>query len=103
MNYYRQAAALGSLEPENQIGVIYMTGRGVPPDHAEAYKWFRNAAERHFADAQNHLGLCYMQGIGVTRSLLLGARFIGTNPTEAIHLAGFCENDRLIETTLGFS
>jgi TPR repeat protein/serine/threonine protein kinase/lipoprotein NlpI len=67
LNYYRQAAALGSLEAENQIGVIYMAGLGVPPDHAEAHKRFRKAAEHHFAGAQNHLGLCYMQGIGVTR------------------------------------
>jgi TPR repeat protein len=37
-------------------------GRGVAPNHVEALKWFRKAAEQGVADAQNDLGACYAKG-----------------------------------------
>jgi TPR repeat protein len=36
---------------------MYLNGKGVPKDDAEAVKWFRKAAEQGYADAQYDLGL----------------------------------------------
>ena len=34
---------------------------------AEAFKWFRRAAEQNHAGAQHVLGLCYAEGEGVSQ------------------------------------
>jgi hypothetical protein len=44
---------------------MYMVGRGVKQDDAEAVQWYRKAAEQGHADAQHNLGLMYMEGRGV--------------------------------------
>ena len=40
-------------------------GQGVPQDDAEAFKWYKLAAEQGRADAQMTLGLMYATGKGV--------------------------------------
>jgi len=37
----------------------------VPQDHAEAFRWYKLAAEQGNADAQNSLGAVYGYGLGV--------------------------------------
>ena len=44
---------------------MYYAGQGVPPDYAEARKWYRLAADQGNADAQTILGLMYHFGQGV--------------------------------------
>lgn len=44
---------------------MYVNGRGVPQDYAEAVKWYRLAAEQGDADAMNLLGGMYGTGKGV--------------------------------------
>ena len=64
---YRKAAARGFAEAQNNLGLIYVLGRGVPQDDAEAVKWFRKAAAQGYAPAQNNLGEMRRQGRGVTK------------------------------------
>ena len=53
---------------------MYQNGKGVPQDHAEAFKWYRLAANQGVADAQLNLGVMYGKGYGVmqdyTRALM---------------------------------
>jgi hypothetical protein len=44
---------------------MYSGGGGVPPDYAEAVKWYRKAANQGDADAQFVLGTLYDEGRGV--------------------------------------
>jgi TPR repeat protein len=86
----RIAAARGEAEAQNNLGVMYAngrgvpqdyaeavswfrkaaeqghaSGRGVPQDYAEAVSWFRKAAEQGHASAQHNLGSMYLNGVGV--------------------------------------
>ncbi len=47
------------------LGFMYLRGRGVPQNHAEAAKWFRKAAEQGEPMAQLGLGRMYALGRGV--------------------------------------
>ena len=49
--------------------------KGVSQDHAEAFKWFRLAAERGFAMAQNNLGGMYYNGQGLPQDYAEAVRW----------------------------
>ena len=55
-----------NAEAQNNVGVNYAKGEGVPQDHYRAVKLFRQAANQGLADAQNNLGLMYTIGEGVS-------------------------------------
>lgn len=61
----RPLAEQGDVRAQNNLGVMYENGHGVPQDHAEAVRWFRAAAQQGNAIAQNNLGLMYRRGAGV--------------------------------------
>jgi TPR repeat protein len=65
--WYRKAAEHGLAEAQNNLGLMYVLGRGVPQDDSTAVKWFRKAAEQGYAPAQNNLGEMRRQGRGVTK------------------------------------
>lgn len=50
---------------QNNLGLLYRDGMGVPKDEKEAVAWFRKAADQGFAPAQNNLGLMYANGRGM--------------------------------------
>jgi uncharacterized protein len=58
-------AAQGNAEAQNNLGLMYYRGQGIPQDRAEAASWFRMAAEKGHARAQYNLGLTYHKGAGV--------------------------------------
>ena len=62
-NLYKKAAEQEYAEAQNQLGVMYSSGQGVPQDKTEAVKWFRKAADQGHVKAQYNLGMCYM-GLG---------------------------------------
>ena len=55
----------GDAYAQNNLGVMYDNGRGVPENDAEAVKWFRKAAAQGDAYAQYNLGVMYLAGRGV--------------------------------------
>jgi TPR repeat protein len=61
----RAAAEQEDAGSQNNLGVMYGTGNGVPQDYVEAVKWYRLAAEQGNAAAQYNLGLMYDNGQGV--------------------------------------
>ncbi len=62
---FRPLAEQGDAVAQNNLGVMYRRGEGVPQDYAEAVKWYRKAAEQGAALALNNLGVMYDQGQGV--------------------------------------
>ncbi len=62
---WRPLAKQGDAAAQNNLGVMYKMGLGVPQDYAEAVRWHRKAAEQGDAIAQNNLGVMYAKGQGV--------------------------------------
>ena len=63
-------AKQGNAVAQNNLGVMYDNGLGVPQDDKTAVKWFRLAAKQRFADAQNNLGFMYRIGQGVPQDYM---------------------------------
>ena len=53
---FKPLAEQGIAEAQFNLGVMYVTGQGVPQDNKEAAKWYRLAAEQGVAEAQFNLG-----------------------------------------------
>ena len=65
LDEWRPLAERGLAEAQNNLGLIYDKGKGVPEDYTEAVKWYRKAAEQGKAGAQSNLGATYAHGWGV--------------------------------------
>ena len=65
----------GDAIAQNNLGVMYATGEGVPQDAAEAVRWYRLAAEQGYAIAQNNLGFMYDTGEGVPQDAVEAVRW----------------------------
>ena len=63
----RVRAEAGDAEAQDDLGIMYANGRGVPEDDAEAVRWFRLAADQGVGTAQSNLGVMYHTGDGVTQ------------------------------------
>ncbi|NGZ95462.1 MAG: hypothetical protein CV089_04890 [Nitrospira sp. WS110] len=61
-------AEAGNPDAQNQLGVFYSEGRGVPQNYLEAKDWFKKAADQGHSDAQVNLGTLYSLGQGATFS-----------------------------------
>jgi uncharacterized protein len=57
--WYRLAAEQVDAWRQDDLGLRYENGWGVPKDYAEAVKWYRLAAEQGDAEAQINLGRMY--------------------------------------------
>ena len=62
----RALAEQGDAVAQNNLGVRYDNGRGVPEDDVEAVRWYRLAAEQGGAEAQYNLGYMCSRGDGVS-------------------------------------
>jgi TPR repeat protein len=63
----RPVANDGDATAQFNLGVMYVTGRGVQQDYSAAALWFRKAAEQGYALAQSNLGTLYRDGRGVAQ------------------------------------
>jgi TPR repeat protein len=61
----RPLASGGNADAQNNLGLMYATGRGVQQDYTVAAKWYRMAADKGVSSAQNNLGVMYAGGQGV--------------------------------------
>lgn len=68
-------ASEGDANAQNNLGVLYATGRGVGQDDEEAARWYRLAADQKHAGGQGNLGLMYGAGRGVAKDLREAARW----------------------------
>ena len=81
----RQGAEQGDAGAQSILGVMYVTGEGVPQDYREAAKWSRLAADQGNAVAQASLGARYHTGEGViqdNREAFIWASLAAVNGEE---------------------
>ena len=62
---WKPLAEEGNAVAQNNLGLMYHNGWGVPQDYKEAVYWYRLAAEQEHAKAQYNLGVMYNNGTGV--------------------------------------
>jgi len=58
-------AEQGDDHAQNNLGIMYANGQGVPQDYKAAVRWYTLAAEQGLPSAQNNLGVMYNNGQGV--------------------------------------
>ena len=68
MAAYKVGAEGGDALCQNQVGFMYLEGRGVAVDFLQARAWLEKAAAQGLPNAVNSLGGIYMLGMGVTHS-----------------------------------
>jgi hypothetical protein len=64
----RKLAERGDASAQNELGLLYYEGRGVPQDHRKAKEWFDKAVEQGHPGAQVNLGTLYLRGEGAPQS-----------------------------------
>ena len=62
---WKPLAEEGNAAAQNNLGLMYHNGWGVPQDYKEAVYWYRLATEQEHAKAQYNLGVMYNNGNGV--------------------------------------
>ena len=62
---WKPLAEEGNAAAQNNLGLMYHNGWGVPQDYKEAVYWYRLAVEQGYTIAQYNLGLMYEKGKGV--------------------------------------
>jgi len=65
LQLWQPRALLGVAFAQNNLGMLYEHGQGVPQDYGEAAKWYRLAAEQGNPTAQSNLASMYYVGEGV--------------------------------------
>lgn len=72
---YQQAAELGHLEAQMNIGLMYTQGQGVPRDDRAGAKWLGQAAQSGNAVAQYSYGLMLYEGRGIKQNYAQAMRW----------------------------
>ncbi len=73
---WRPLAESGDAVAQYNMGLLYIDGKGVPQNPAEAVNWFRRAAEQDYAQAQHNLGAMYGSGQGVKRDYVQAYKWL---------------------------
>ena len=85
----RPLAEQGVATAQDNLGLLYAQGKGVPQDYSEAAKWFRLAAEQGNAQAQFNLGLKYDNGQGVPQDYAEAAKWFRLAAEQGLAEAQF--------------
>ena len=64
---WKPLAEEGNAAAQNNLGLMYHNGWGVPQDYKEAARLYRLAAEQGDAKAQGNLGVMYELGNGIKK------------------------------------
>lgn len=88
-------AEQGVAGAQNDLGVIYYYGQGVPQDYAEAAKWFWLAADQGLAVAQLSLGQMYAAGEGVPQDYVRAHMWFNLSAAQQRYLTGAEHRDRI--------
>lgn len=71
LRLWRSAAGGGDAAAQDGLGLLYLTGNGVPQDYEQALMWLHKGAEQGNVDAQVGLAECYNTGLGVPQNYVL--------------------------------
>ena len=64
---FHEAAAAGSVEAAEYLGVMYSEGHGTSVKYGEAMTWLRKAAADGDGQAMCNIGILYYRGLGVSQ------------------------------------
>lgn len=88
LGIWMQAAESGDPEAMTYVGIIYEKGMGMPPDYAEAARWYQKAVDKGHAPAMANLAYLYEAGLGVekdeTRALNLYRQSAGIKDNNLV-------------------
>jgi uncharacterized protein len=77
-------AESGNINAQARLGLMFLTGRGVPQDFYKAAKWYYLAAVQGHREAQFQLGLLYNKGQGVQRDYVLSYLWLNLSASQAV-------------------
>ena len=80
---FRPLADQGDAWAQIMLGIMYVSGQGVPKDAAQAAKWFRLAADQGDAGAQHNLGDMYEFGRGVPQDYVDAHKWFNLSAARA--------------------
>ena len=72
---WRPLAEAGDMVAAFNIGILYAQGLGVTKDPAQAFRWYKMAADADYAPAQFNLGAAYREGAGVEVDMFQAAHW----------------------------
>ncbi len=79
---WRPLAVQGNPTAQNNLGIMYLDGKGVAPNLNEAVKWMSNAAAAGSSLGQNNLGGMYRDGKGVPRDYNTAYRWFSASAAQ---------------------
>ena len=74
---WRPLAEAGDARAQAALGSLYISGRGVAVDHAEALRWTQLAADQGDVTGQFNMGTIYAGALGVERDYAAAAEWFG--------------------------
>lgn len=69
-------ALQGDPIAQNNLGALYLKGRGIEQNYAQARSWFEKAVESELAGAMFNLGMVYLRGYGVPPNIIKANQLI---------------------------
>lgn len=84
---FQVLAMQGHVDAQNNLGVLYNTGKGIPQNYAEAAHWYLLAAERGHPDAQTNIAVLYAEGAGVPQDWLHAYAWFNLAAAQGIDVA----------------
>ena len=85
---------------QNNLAIMYVSGKGVTKDLAEAASWRQKAAENGYATAQYSLALMYFDGQGLPRNDPEAKKWVekaaAQNYPQALRLCGLDESNGVV-------
>jgi serine/threonine protein kinase len=105
MTLYRQSAQMGEPRAMEALGEIFLEGKGVAENYAEASAWFRKAADGGNLTAMLYLGYLYQSGVGVAQNYASAIYWFGKaadagNPAGMFDLGMMYENGQGVAVNL---
>ncbi|OJT95969.1 MAG: hypothetical protein BGN82_11605 [Alphaproteobacteria bacterium 65-7] len=82
VSLWRPLAVQGNPTAQNNLGIMYLDGKGVPRNMNEAVRWMSNSAAAGSSLGQNNLGGMYRDGKGVPRDYGTAFRWFSASAAQ---------------------
>ncbi|MCI8659022.1 MAG: sel1 repeat family protein [Lachnospiraceae bacterium] len=84
---YGKAAAYGHSGAQNNLGILYKSGRGINKDLKKAFELFSESAQHGDTVAMRNLSTCYMDGSGTESDFNVAVEWLETAADRGDNLA----------------
>lgn len=87
VEYYKQACELNHPVAQNNLGVCYENGLGVPQNNQKAVYWYQKSANQSYDRGLYNLSNCYFYGNGVAQDRTKAAQLAKKAADQGFHEA----------------